>query len=107
MFEKETYRMVRGEMVLSKGIRNGTLYKFLGSTTSDGCNRCIVPDIGAEEGKNLIVLEKRLCYGIKDWGMLERRAFEYYTIKVWLKVCQISIWIFISLNIAYMESRIM
>jgi hypothetical protein len=27
--------------------------------------------------KLLQSLEKRLCCGIKDWGILERRAFEY------------------------------
>jgi hypothetical protein len=26
-------------------------------------------------------LEKRLCCGIKDWGISERRVFDYYTIK--------------------------
>jgi hypothetical protein len=31
-------------------------------------------------------LDKRLCCGIKDWVILERRGFEYYTVKVWLKV---------------------
>jgi hypothetical protein len=49
IFEKETCRMVRGEMVLLKGVRFGTLYKLQGSTISDGCNSSIVPDIGVEE----------------------------------------------------------
>ena len=49
IFEKETYRMVRGEMVLLKGVQFGTLYKMQGSTISDGCNISIVPDIGLEE----------------------------------------------------------
>jgi hypothetical protein len=30
-------------------------------------------------------LEKRLCCGIKYWGISERRIFEYYMVKVWLK----------------------
>jgi hypothetical protein len=51
VFEKETCRMVRGEMVLLRGVWIGTLYKLLGSTISDGCNSSIVPEIGAEEGK--------------------------------------------------------
>jgi hypothetical protein len=46
IFEKETSRMVRGAMVLLKGVRFGTLYKLQGSTISDGCNSSIVPDIG-------------------------------------------------------------
>jgi hypothetical protein len=49
IFEKETCRMVRGEMVLLKGVQFGTLYKLQGSTISDGCNSSIVPNIGVEE----------------------------------------------------------
>jgi len=37
---------------------------------------------------------------------LERRAFEYSTIKAWLKVCLTALWILISVNIVYMGSRI-
>jgi hypothetical protein len=49
IFEKETCRMVRGAMVLLKGVRFGALYKLQGSTISYGCNSSIVPDIGVEE----------------------------------------------------------
>jgi hypothetical protein len=49
IFEKETYRMVRGTMVLLKGVWFGNLYKMEGNTISDGCNSSIVPDIGVEE----------------------------------------------------------
>jgi hypothetical protein len=49
IFEKETYRMARGEMVLLKGVWFATLYKLQGSTISDGCNSSIVPNIGFEE----------------------------------------------------------
>jgi hypothetical protein len=31
-------------------------------------------------------LEKRLCCGIKDWGISERRVFDYYKVKGRLKV---------------------
>jgi hypothetical protein len=48
IFEKETCRMVQGEMVLLKGFWFGTLYNFQGSTISDGCNSSIVPDIIVE-----------------------------------------------------------
>jgi hypothetical protein len=51
VFEKETYRMVQGEMVFLKGVRIGTMYKFQGSTIINGCNTSIVPDIGAEQEK--------------------------------------------------------
>ena len=51
VFEKETCRMVRGEMVLLNGFQIGTLYKFQGNIITDGCNSSIVPDIGAKEEK--------------------------------------------------------
>jgi hypothetical protein len=49
IFEKETCTMVRGEMVLLKGVQFGTLYKLEESSINDGCNSSIVPDIGVEE----------------------------------------------------------
>jgi hypothetical protein len=52
VFEKETCRMVRGAMVLLKGVRIGTLYNMQGRTISNGCNNSIVHDIGVEEEKN-------------------------------------------------------
>jgi hypothetical protein len=51
-------------------------------------------------------LEKILCCGIKGWGISERRVFDYYMEKVWLKVCLTSLWILISVNIVYMRSKI-
>jgi hypothetical protein len=48
MFENETYKMVRGEMVLMRGVQNGTLYKLLGSTINNGCNIYVVPEGGNE-----------------------------------------------------------
>jgi hypothetical protein len=55
IFEKETCKMVQGEMVLLKGVRFGTLYKLQGRTISDGCNSSIVPDIEVEEERTPIV----------------------------------------------------
>jgi hypothetical protein len=54
----------------------------------------------------ILSLERRPCCGIKDWDILEKRAFEHYTIKVWLKVCLIALWILIYVNIAYMVNKI-
>jgi hypothetical protein len=79
VFEKETCRMVRGAMVLLKGVHIGTLCKLQGSTISDGCNSSIVIKIGVEEGKILQFMEKRLCCGIKDRVISERRDINYYT----------------------------
>ena len=52
--------------------------------------------------KCLTSLEELLFYGIKDWDILERRVFNNYKVKVWLKVCLTIIHIFISMNIVYM-----
>jgi hypothetical protein len=49
IFEKETCRMVQGATVLLKGVWFGNMYMLHGSTSSDGCNSSIVPDIGVEE----------------------------------------------------------
>jgi hypothetical protein len=54
----------------------------------------------------ILSLERRPCCGIKDWDILEKRAFEHHTVKVWLKVCLIALWILISVNIAYMVNII-
>ena len=51
IFEKETCRMVQGEIVLLKGVWIGTMYKFQGTTIINGCNTSIVPDNGAEQEK--------------------------------------------------------
>ena len=67
IFEKGTCKMVRGEMVLMKGVQFGNLYKMLGSIISYGCNSFIVPDIGVEEektptvsGENVMLWQQRL-----------------------------------------------
>ena len=39
MFEKYTCKMVRGALILMRGVRIGTLYKLQGSTVIDGCFR--------------------------------------------------------------------
>jgi hypothetical protein len=84
-FEKGTCRMVRGAMLLMRGVRFGTLYKLLGSTISDGCNSSIVPDIEFEEertptvsGEKVMLWHQRLGHigekGLRllhDKGMVE------------------------------------
>jgi hypothetical protein len=42
VFEKNTCNMVRGAMVLMRGVHCGTLYKLLGSTYTNGCNSYVV-----------------------------------------------------------------
>jgi hypothetical protein len=60
IFEKETCRMVRGAMVLRRGVRFGTLYKLQGISISDGCNSSIVPDIGVEEERTPAVARENV-----------------------------------------------
>jgi hypothetical protein len=59
-----------------------------------------------KEKRPILSLKRRPCRGIKYWGILEKMAFEHYTVKVWLKVCLISLWILISVNISYMVNII-
>jgi hypothetical protein len=44
VFGNNTCKMVRGEMVLMRGVRCGTMYKLLGSTYTNGCNSSVVPE---------------------------------------------------------------
>ena len=48
VFEKDAYKMVRGALVLMRGVQIGTLYKLQGSTIIDGCNNSVVPESGAK-----------------------------------------------------------
>ena len=52
-------------------------------------------------------LEEKLCYGTKGWDIMERRVFNHYKVKVWLKVFQNVILISISVRVSYMENIIM
>jgi hypothetical protein len=45
LFQKDSCKMVRGVMVLMKGVWIGTLYKLLGSVDSTGCNNITVPEV--------------------------------------------------------------
>ena len=80
VFEKDTCKMVWGALVLMQGFRIGTLYKLEGSIVIDGCNSSMVPESGAED---LVVFGERPCCGIKGLDILEKRAFEYFMVKVW------------------------
>jgi hypothetical protein len=59
VFEKETCKMFQGAMVLLRGVWIATLYKLLGSNISDGWNSFVVPKIGEEEGKTLVVFGEK------------------------------------------------
>jgi hypothetical protein len=82
IFEKETCRMVRGAMVLMKGVQFGTLYKLQGNTISDGCNTSIFLDIGVEEerthtvsGEKVMLWHQRLGHiGEKGLRLLHSKG---------------------------------
>ena len=48
-----SFKMVRGSMVLMRGVPYGTLYKILGSTIIDECNNSIVLEEGGKDEKTL------------------------------------------------------
>jgi hypothetical protein len=74
IFEKGTCRMVRGAMVLMKGVWFGTRYKLLGSTISDGCNSSIVPDIGVEEERTPTVSREKVMLWHKRLGHIREKG---------------------------------
>jgi hypothetical protein len=45
LFHKDTFKMVKGAMVLMKGFHIGTLYKLLVSVELNGCNTSVVPEV--------------------------------------------------------------
>jgi hypothetical protein len=76
VFGKETCRMVRGTMVLLKGVRIGTFYKLWGSTISDGCNSSIVTKIGDEEEKTPRVYGEKVMLWHQRLGHIREKGFQ-------------------------------
>jgi hypothetical protein len=66
--------MVRGEMVLLKGVRIESLYKLQGSIISNGCNSSIVPDIGVEEEKSPIVSRENVMPWHQRLGHIKEKG---------------------------------
>jgi hypothetical protein len=59
IFGKNTCKMVRGEMVLIRGVRCGNLYKLLGRTYTNGCNIYVVLEQRNEGDKTNTIPEKK------------------------------------------------
>ena len=74
LFEKETCRMVRGEMVLLRGVRFGALYNMQGRTISDGCNSSIFLDIGVEEERTHIVSGEKVMLWHQRLGHIREKG---------------------------------
>ena len=49
VFEKDICKMIRGAMVLMRGVQYGTIYKLLGKTIICECNNTVVPKSSNEE----------------------------------------------------------
>jgi hypothetical protein len=105
VFGKNTCKMVRGAMVLMRDF-GVELYTSCWEALILMCVTVLLPlSREMKEERSILSQKRRPCCAIKDWGILEKRAFENYTVKVWLKVWLIEIWILISMNIAYMVNR--
>jgi hypothetical protein len=59
VFGKNTCKMVRGAMVLMRGVWCGTMYKLLGSTYTNGCNIYVVLEQKNKKDKTNTVPEKK------------------------------------------------
>ena len=63
IFNKESCKMVRGAMVLARGIRTGTLYKLEASTVSDKYNSSVVGEDTSETKRNpSLAIEKTMLW---------------------------------------------
>eukprot|EP00253_Pinus_taeda_P025685 PITA_25685 len=71
MFEKDTCKMVRGALVLMRGVQTGTLYKLQGSIFINGCNSSVVPESGAE---NLVVSGEKTMVWHQRLGHIEEKG---------------------------------
>jgi len=65
--------MVRGALLLIRGVCIGTLYKLQGNIFVDGCNSFVVPERGAKNlvvsGENTMSWHQRLGH-IREKGLL-------------------------------------
>jgi hypothetical protein len=106
VFGKNTCKMVRGEMVLMRGFRCGTLYKFLGSTYTNGCNSSIVPKKKNEGDKINIVPEKKTMLWHQRLGHIVEKGLRTLHGKGMVEGMANCTWILISVNITYMVNII-
>ena len=64
VFEKDACKMVRGALVLMRGVQIGNIYKLQGITVIDGCNSCMVPESGTE---SLVISGENHAMASKAW----------------------------------------
>ena len=73
VFEKDTYKMARGAMVLMQGVHIGTLYKLQGSPVINGCNNFVVPERGAE---NLVLFGEKTMLWHQRLGHIGEKGLQ-------------------------------
>jgi hypothetical protein len=76
VFGKNTCKMVRGGMMLMRGVQCGTLYKLLGSTYTNGCNSYVVFEKTNKEYKTNIVPEKKTMLWHKILGHIGEQGLQ-------------------------------
>jgi hypothetical protein len=106
VFEKNTCKMVRGAMVLMRGVRCGTLYKLLGITYTNGCNSSIVLEQKNEGDKTNTVPEKKTMLWHQRLGHIGEKGLRTLHGKGMIEGISNFTWILISMKIAYMVNKI-
>jgi hypothetical protein len=76
VFGKNTCKMVRGAMVLMRGVWCGTLYKLLGNTYTNGCNNYVVPEQRNEGDKTNIVPENKTMLWHQRLGHIGEKSLQ-------------------------------
>eukprot|EP00253_Pinus_taeda_P029559 PITA_29559 len=71
VFENDTSKMVRGALVLMRGVQTGTLYKLQDSTVIEGCNSSVVSESGAE---NLVVSKEKTMLWYQRLGHIGKKG---------------------------------
>jgi hypothetical protein len=74
IFGKNTCKMVRGAMVLMRGVWCGTLYKLLGSTYTNDSNSSVVLEQTNKEDKTNIIPEKKTMLWHQRLGHIGERG---------------------------------
>jgi hypothetical protein len=74
VFGKGTCNMVRGEMVLMRGVWCGTLYKLLGSTYTNGCKSFVVHEKTNKKDKTNIVCGKKTMLWHQRLGHIREKG---------------------------------
>jgi hypothetical protein len=106
IFGNRTCKMVRGAMVLMRGVRCGTMYKLLGRTYTNGCNSFVFLEKTNKEDKTNIVLEKKTMLWNQRLGHIGEKGLLTLHGKGMVEGMSNCTLDFIFVNIAYMVNKI-